>query len=98
MANLYRCIQPFSFDWASGSRVVAADDVVSTNEPAFADRQALFDNTDLFEPLENYVQRRSGVTEQATAAPGEKRSVTPPADPPKRTTRGRKAAEPEQKD
>lgn len=74
----YRCKHPFAFDVDGVSRVVVVDEVVSTDDPAFTARQELFTNSDLFEPLEDYVARRTGV-EQATAEPGEKRSVSRPA-------------------
>lgn len=77
MAN-YRCKHPFAFDVDGVSRVVAVDEVVSSDDPAFAKRQELFGNGDLFEPLEDYLSRRTGV-EQATADPGERRGVTRPA-------------------
>ena len=75
MAGMFRCKHPFSFDVDGVSRVVSAGDVVSTADPAFKDRQ------ELFEPLEPYLNRRAGI-EQATADPGEKRSVQVPAPMP----------------
>ena len=73
----HRCVHPFSFDVDGVSRVVSAGDVVSSDDPRFAERRELFDDRTLFEPLEDFIQRRTGV-EQATAAPGERRSVSPP--------------------
>jgi hypothetical protein len=52
-------------------RVVRAGDLVGDKDPVLKGRE------DLFEPVEEYLDRRSNI-EQATAAPGERRSVAVP--------------------
>lgn len=84
----YRCKHPFAFDVDGVSRVVVVDEVVSSDDPTFARRQELFANDDLFEPLEDYISRRTGV-EQATAEPGEKRGLTRPAAKSPATRKGK---------
>lgn len=87
---MFRCKQPFAFDVDGVSRIVRTDDVVSSDEPAFQARPDVLANLDLFEPAEDYLGRRAGAgVEQATAAPGERRTLTRPTEP--RATGGGKA-------
>jgi hypothetical protein len=82
--GFYRCLQAIAFDRPNngGGSVLSPDQVVSSDDPMFEGRQDLFDDTDIFEPLDSR-ERRSATTltpavESATAAPGEKRSVSRP--------------------
>lgn len=53
-------------------RVVRYGDLVDSSDPLYKGREAKF------ESVETAVQGRSATVEQATAAPGEKRSVSKP--------------------
>lgn len=91
MGKIYRCKQAVAFDRPDGTgSVIGADQVVSSDDPMFDGRQDLFKRTELFEPFEDFAARQTSTVEQATADPGEKRSVTKRQAPPAR--RG-KAAE-----
>lgn len=78
MAEIKRCKTPFAFDSNGMTRVIAAGVLVSTDDAAYtAGTAEFFEDVDVH--VETQAQRRakaSGV-EQATADPGEKRSVTP---------------------
>lgn len=91
--KIYRCKKGFALGVKAGTKFVRAGQIVREDHPLFAGRGDLLANTNLFEPLDDYVQRSAGV-EQATAAPGEKRTVTPPAEP-KKPARSR-GAEPKE--
>jgi len=52
-------------------RVYAAGDLVDSNDPVVRGREAHF------ETVEAVAAKRAGIVEQATAAPGERRSLTP---------------------
>ena len=72
-----RCISPFSvWDSAGTPRVIAGGELIADSDPAYAGHEAMF------EDVETHVERTSGKVEQATAEPGEKRTVS---------TRGRSA-------
>lgn len=66
---ILRCIEPFAGD---DNRVVSAGSLVDSDDPIVKGREHLF------EPVETYMSRRAGTTEQATAAPGEVRNVKRP--------------------
>jgi hypothetical protein len=51
-------------------RIVAAGDVVDSSDNVVRGRESLF------EPAEDTITRRADFVEQATAAPGEKRTVS----------------------
>lgn len=73
---ILRCTSPFA-TWINGvPRVVANDELVDSSDPVVKGREGNF------VPVEQSVAHRSTV-EQATAAPGEARTVS---------TRGRKSA------
>lgn len=78
MATL-RCKDAFATHVNGIPRVVAAGQLVDSDDPAVKGREQFF------EPVDTYMSRRSGVhqVEHATAAPGEVRMVSTP----KRTTK-----------
>ena len=65
-----RCIAPFAYSERNGvQRVLSAGDVVDSTDPAIKGRESMF------EPVEVTAERVTGIAvEQATSAPGEKRS------------------------
>lgn len=72
--GIYRCLQAVAFDRPDGSgSVLAPNQIVSSDDPMFEGRGDLFKRDDLFELYDP--AKGSGV-ESATAAPGEKRTVT----------------------
>ncbi|MEU3899742.1 hypothetical protein [Streptomyces sp. NPDC045251] len=84
MPQIHRCVRSFSFDkWT-----IREGTLVSADDPRFAKRKDLLTGRH-FETLEDYSSRASAAVEQATADPGEKRSVTEPA---KRTQPAKKTA------
>ncbi|MEU1596201.1 hypothetical protein ABZ468_25915 [Streptomyces sp. NPDC005708] len=85
-AELKRCKDPFAIEQNGMIRVIAAGEIVSTDDPAYSKR-----TRDHFEDVGEFVAKQAagraraagkGV-EQATAGPGEKRDLTPraPFDP-----------------
>lgn len=71
MAQIYRCLQSFAFgDW-----VIREGDVVRDDDPRFSGRD-YFASKDHFESLAEYATRHTSEVEQATAEPGERRSVS----------------------
>lgn len=68
MATL-RCKEPFSCDINGVPRTIAAGALVDSADPIVVGREALFESVDAF------VSRQARV-EEATAEPGEKRSLT----------------------
>ena len=91
MGKIYRCKQAVAFDRPDGTgSVIAAEQVVSSDDPMFKGRQDLFEEgAGLFEPFEDFTARQASSVEQATAEPGEKRSVAKRQQPP--TRRGKAA-------
>lgn len=87
MATL-RCREPFAADMDGVQRVVPAGTLLDSSDPIVKGRE------NLFEPVDTFMARQSPDVEQATAAPGEKRSVGRPA----KKTAARKAAESEGSD
>jgi len=77
-----------------GTRFVRPGDLIDTDDPIYPKREALF------EAVEDAVERHRANVEQATAEPGEKRSVTigrraPVGEKkPRRSRTAKKAAEP----
>jgi len=73
MATL-RCKEPFSADIKGVPRVVPAGQLLDSDDPIVKGREHLF------EPVESFMASRvvevSESVETATAAPGEKRSVS----------------------
>jgi len=73
---IYRVKEPFSYTDDRGvPRVMRAGDLVTTDHDAYREKWS-----HLFEPV-NDAADRVGRVEAATAAPGEKRSVSLPAKP-----------------
>ena len=68
MATL-RCKEPFAADIAGVPRVVAAGQLLDSNDPIIKGRDRFF------EPVDVFMERRAPRVEQATAEPGEKRSL-----------------------
>lgn len=71
---ILRCTESFTADVDGVPRVVGSGDLLDSSDPVVAGRESLF------EPLESFMDRRPGV-EQATAAPGEVRTVKRPGRP-----------------
>jgi hypothetical protein len=75
---IYRVKEPFSFTDSRGTpRVMSAGDLVTEGHEAY--RKAWFH---LMEPVQAAADRAVTPSETATAAPGERRSITPPAPKP----------------
>lgn len=72
MATL-RVREAFAVPQGGISRVMRPGDLVRDDDPIVKGREGLF------EPIESAVSRNEVRVEQATGAPGEKRSITPPA-------------------
>lgn len=75
MATL-RCKEPFSCDVDGVPRTVPAGTLLDSDDPIVKGREKLF------EPVDAFMERRAPRVEQATAEPGEKRSLSrrKPAD------------------
>jgi hypothetical protein len=69
--SILRCTESFAVMNGHIPRVLRAGDTVYDNDPVVKGHEASF------EPLEDHIARVTSV-EAATAAPGEKRSVTRP--------------------
>lgn len=69
MATL-RCKDAFATKINGAPRVVAAGELVDADDPVVRGREVFF------EPLDTFMSRRGRQVEQATAAPGEARTVT----------------------
>lgn len=91
MATIYRCLRSFALGANGMTKVIPAGKVVSSDDPIFKGRQDLLADKSKFEPLDAYIDRSLGGSEQATAGPGEKRSLSAPVEP-KRVPRSRKQA------
>ena len=72
MADILRANQPFAYTDSTGTpRVVRPGDLFSADDPCVKGRETLF------EPVEVAAARKATSTvEQATSAPGERRSVS----------------------
>lgn len=57
-------------------RHVSVGDLMSESDPGFKGRESLFEKVEVH--VENAYARRHGLTETASAAPNEVRTVTPP--------------------
>lgn len=85
-AQIKRCKEPFATEVDGLTRVIGAGQLVSTDDPVYTKATA-----DHFEDIATHIAtataRRAAAAgnpvsvEQATAGPGEKRSLTPPAEP-----------------
>lgn len=71
--SIKRCKASFAVIVNGAPRVVTAGQLVSDDDPVVKGREANF------EDVETYVSERKARVEQATADPGEKRSVARPA-------------------
>lgn len=89
MAKTYRCKQSFVIGVAGTNRAIRTGDIVSANDPRFKQYKHLFESK-YFEPSDTYIER---TVEEATADPGEKRTVTKPAPARKATKRAAKPKE-----
>lgn len=72
MAKTYRCKQSFALGIGGTNRVIRAGEIVAENDPRFRQHKHLF-SSKFFESSDDYIER---TVEQATAAPGEKRTVS----------------------
>jgi hypothetical protein len=79
MAEIKRCKEPFATEIDGMLRVIAAGALVSTDDPAYTKGTAdHFEDVGVHLATEKDTRARAaGKVEQATAAPGEKRSTTP---------------------
>ncbi|MEU0393815.1 hypothetical protein ABZ208_13730 [Streptomyces sp. NPDC006208] len=68
-----RCKASFAVVMNGAPRVITAGQLVDSDDPVIKGREASF------EDVETYMSDRAARVEQATAEPGEKRSVSPPA-------------------
>lgn len=68
-----RCKSSFAVQIGGAPRVVPAGALLDESDPVIKGREAYF------EDVETYVSDRAPKVEQATAEPGERRSVTRPA-------------------
>lgn len=84
--SYFRCREPFSWDDASGiAHVVRLGDVVDEDSPHYRQAPAHFEpvhEAATREARETLARIGSGEVERATAAPGEKRSLTRPRQRP----------------
>ncbi len=64
---IYAAKEAFTFDQDGAPRVFTPGDLISDDDPGYKGRERLF------EPVSVVAARRSGVTETASAAPGEVR-------------------------
>lgn len=72
---IYRVKEPFSYTDDRGvPRVMRVGDLVTTDHDAYREKWS-----HLFEPVSDAAERPAGTVEDATAAPGEKRSVQLPS-------------------
>lgn len=70
---IFRAKQPFAYTDATGvPRTVRAGDLFDSGDACLKGRDHLF------EPVEVGAERRRATVEDATAAPGEKRSISAP--------------------
>lgn len=74
MAKTYRCKQSFVIGAGGANRVIRAGDIVAANDPRFKQHKHLFESK-YFESSDDFIER---TVEQATAEPGERRSLTKP--------------------
>ncbi|MGD6761356.1 hypothetical protein ACOKM5_20695 [Streptomyces sp. BH097] len=84
MAEIKRCREPFAIEVDGITRVIAAGALVSTDDPAYTrGTRAHFDDVTVH--VDTETSRRAaaagGPVEEATAAPGELRDLTPPTEP-----------------
>ncbi|MER5601514.1 hypothetical protein [Streptomyces sp. NPDC002265] len=90
-AQIKRCREPFATEIDGITRVIAAGELVSTDDPAYSRETRIH-----FEDVAVHVGQQAGrrasasgaVVEQATANPGEARTLTPPAPDPATTDDG----------
>lgn len=84
--QVYRVVEPFSFDHDNRPWVMRKGDLVTPSHPAFRGREALLEAVD-----DDVVRRQTTsitaaspvyATETAMAAPGHPRSVSPSVTPP----------------
>lgn len=81
-AEIKRCREPFATEIDGITRVISAGELVSTDDPAYSRATRIH-----FEDVALHVGQQAGrrarasgaAVEQATADPGEPRSLTPPA-------------------
>lgn len=86
MAQVKRCKDPFAVTIDGMIRVVSAGQVISTDDPAYTkDTAEHFEDVDVFVADQASKRKQAAGVEEATAAPGEKRSVRP--------ARGQKASD-----
>jgi len=78
-----RCKASFAVSANGVPRMVTAGQLVDANDPVIKGREALFEDVETF--MSDKAARQAPKVEQATAEPGEKRSVAPPRAPAKKT-------------
>ncbi|NUL09073.1 hypothetical protein [Streptomyces lunaelactis] len=70
-----RCKAPFAVSVAGTPRIFTAGQLVDAADPAIKGREHLFEDVETF--MSDQAARQAPKVEQATAGPGEKRSVAP---------------------
>lgn len=78
MAKTYRCKQSFVIGVGGANRAIRSGDVIAANDPRFKKYQHLLGDPKFFESTDDYLERTVSAVEQASAEPGEKRTVTKP--------------------
>jgi hypothetical protein len=80
MPTIKRCVTAFGFDVNGVTRVIPAGMLVGSDDIAFRNFKDYFEDVETHVDEQRKIQDRAeGVVEQATAAPGEKRSTVRPA-------------------
>ncbi len=69
--TILRCKEPFAADIDGVPRVITAGQLVDSTDAVVKGRERFF------EPVDAHMARRAREVEQATAAPGERRSLAP---------------------
>lgn len=73
-----RCKEPFALTVDGVIRVISAGAIVSTEDPAYTKSTAAhFEDVDVYVADQTTKRQQASGVEQATAVPGEKRSVKP---------------------
>jgi hypothetical protein len=88
-----RCTAAFAAKVAGIPRMYTPGQLVDDSDPGIKGREALFEDVESY--MSNKAARQAPRVEQATAEPGERRSVTPPVA--KKPTAKKVASKPEPK-
>ena len=85
MPTIKRCVTAFGFDIKGITRVISAGMLVGSDDVAYKDFKDYFEDVETHVDEQRKIQDRAEGTapvEQATAAPGEKRTTIRPTSPP----------------